>query len=173
MAVLSQSVSYAAILTAVKARLLTAVFDDDAAYVYVSKTKKPRGLPTERWLRVYPGPLAAKALGGGRYDTRVPRSLVVELFTKAQVDAAGDGLTELADDEIGHVVLEEAVLNALHLWTPMSDDATPLPLTPQPMRFAGPGEPPGSDDETKGFVFSSQVYETLYIPPLDITPPGG
>lgn len=162
-----QSASYRAILTSIRAILLSEVLGADG-YCYISKNRAPLGYPTERWIRLYPGKVQAITYGGGRRDTRIERNLVVELFTRMQTDPAGDGYAELVDVDYGHISLEEAIMDSLHGTTPMSDDPVPVPLLPQPIWMIPEGaeEPEEALDST--FITSKLLFKTVYIAPLEI-----
>ena len=202
-----QSVRYTDILRAVKNRLVSRRVTSDRpmtsgetqeSFIYISRTASPAGYPTERWIRIYPGSLGSvsesptgfgvKTHDGGRWDTRAIRSLIVELFTRCDADQVGDGEVSLIGEvdavrrneigaEIGHLSMEEAVIDALHMWVPTNKDINPSipddqikPLTYQPI-FLRSAESPPQDDRSRGYIVSRLVFETAYLMKLEIVLP--
>lgn len=168
MALATQSASYRTILTAVRAKLIEdEVLGTGNELIFINRNGEPKAYANEQWINLYPGPLNQVTYGGGRRDTRIKRPLVVQLFTRTQVDYTGDGTESLTSLEIGHIALEEKIIDALHLRNLFDDDE---PLLFEPMRLASSAEsPPEVDPQSKRlFVTSRLLFETGYIAPLTI-----
>ncbi len=60
--------------------------------------------------------------GGGRYDIRASRKVIVVLWTRAALDELTTDELSLSDDTLGHFVHELAIVNALAGFQPMDAD---------------------------------------------------
>jgi hypothetical protein len=81
--------------------------------------------------------------GSGRYDDRRTRSLELSVRTRVQLDQAGQDLTRLTDASLGHVQMEDRLIDGLQNYQVPGDGSdvwtAPLRLTrlSQPQRLKG------------------------------------
>lgn len=179
----TQRAAFAKILLAIQARMTTGSGIVNSPYCYIVKAQRFPGYAAERWCRLAPGPIVWQSEGGGRWDMRIDRTVVIELYTRLQVDVAGDSTAEITNEETadtpaGHSYLEEEVMEWLHLWMPMSDDLTPVPLLLEPMRLTGASAPISGDAKAPAganyqFTTSTLTFSCLYAPPLSLQVPSG
>jgi hypothetical protein len=169
-----QSASFRLHLLALKARVVTACSLPASRVRITVEGSKPRYVG-EQFVTVTPGHLLPHAdAGAGRYGTDARRVVRVSVHTRASVDEAGSAEHLLTDAEIntalGHVALEEAVMDALHLhWLTYSDEETDeTDLLIEPMRLLEDGSdgPKRPEVKDEGWAVSDLYFELRYVLPL-------
>lgn len=181
MATNPQAYPFAQIALAIQTRLVSAGVVA-SGYAYIGLGNKPPGYPTEKWLRIIPGGISNQDMGGGRWDMNCERNVAVEIYTRFEVDVAGDSTAELTNADtvsspLGHLYFEEQVIEYLHLWTPLSTEIPQKTMTRRPLKLTGSG-PPAKDSGQRvssdgRFVTSTLNFSCEYIPPLSLQVPSG
>jgi len=140
------------------------------------------GFPVER-VRIsarWPDPLAAvgdqdltiRPLGfkvqdkrNSRLETRVYRRIGVMIRTRLGTDYYESGQSWLTDPTLGHIPLEETVLDALLNFIPLDNKFIQNWLS-IPLKLVG-GEDPERQDEDSGNGVEILMFELEYMPPID------
>ena len=186
-----QQSPYALVLLAVQRRLRTAAqlaaLGPMRVWLVTEGTSCPKTL-AEDGLRVRPCP-------GGWTPTRgrfVTRGFAVGLLARFSGDDAGGAerhLPRLAGDDpaadpldpaaaggtyaldaaggLGHLRLEDLVLDALDLWPPTADSPTTA-LTVEPLHAADGGGDVAKPKPGEGFAASSLYFEARFVQPLSL-----
>lgn len=102
--------------------------------------------------------------GAGRYDDRRERSLEVAVRTRVQLDQAGQALQLLTHASLGHLRMEDLVVEALQLFSPPSRRGGVLaaPL------FAGRWTAPQRMKSNPDWVWSTLDVPLSYVRDLDV-----
>jgi hypothetical protein len=106
-------------------------------------------------------------LAGGRITTALTRSLIVTCRTRVSLDESGKDLAWLFGDGnlvLGHLALEEAVVDALHEQTPT--DASGNLLTKEPVKLVGGTEASKEGRDPNSWGSSLLTFSMVYLPPL-------
>jgi hypothetical protein len=172
----SQSASFRLHLLAVKARVVDDCSVDASRVRITMEGSKPRYVG-EQFVTVTPGRLLPSPdAGAGRYGTPARRVIRVSVHTRSNRDEAGSSEKLLTDAEVatalGHVALEEAVMDALHLHdlTYSDDETDETELLIEPMRLLEDGSDGPKRPETKdeGWGVSDLFFEVKYVLPLTL-----
>lgn len=105
--------------------------------------------------------------GSGRADTRLTRRITVTIRTRflepAEVAALTPAQQAALDLNDGHYVLQELVLDCLHLWAPIDKNKNELLV--QPMRLVASAGGEGLPKFPEWWV-SKLIFEIVYSAPL-------
>lgn len=160
--------NFTEILLAVRAYLVSETGLDDTR-VFVSALGAddvPRFSATQDLILRPQGeePLAGIVDGSGRYDRRTRRSFEAIVRTRVLLDQSGRDSVRLTDASLGHLALEDAVVDALELYhlADSAGDALAAPL--RVGRLTGPQRL--RDDRT--WVWSAFTVEVEHRRDLDI-----
>lgn len=174
MATASQSAAFGEILLSVRRRLIDRLGDygvGEDRVLIVTREDKASYL-AERHVRVRS--LSRQLLadpGAGRRGMIVVRTVALDLYTRNTADGAADdtvALTEAKTDsnEGGHLAFEDAVSDALCLWSPTDEDDAAL--TVEPLHEAGPVEDPRRPADEGDYLISTLYVEAKYLLPLTV-----
>jgi hypothetical protein len=100
----------------------------------------------------------------GRLDTRITRDLAVKVVTRLGLDEPDRDRVWLEDQTLGHIVLEESVINALQNFWPT--DVNGNVLTTNPIQLA-PASDPETEEDEPGWGSSLVTFQVSYILPLN------
>ena len=118
---------------------------------------------------IRPGPIQAVetfSTATGRFCPLVTRTLVITLRTRYAVDMSDRSESWVLDAALGHYVLEEAVVAALHDWQPT--DPSGNALTEEDLHFLG-GTSPQKDKRDSQWGQSTLSFSCVYQLPMSPT----
>jgi hypothetical protein len=104
------------------------------------------------------------AQGAGRVETLIHRRLAIKVRTRLAYDSEQDQVGWLTDATLGHLQLEEQVLDSLQNFIPM--DGSSNWLVAQPLQLVGgdqPEDPEGLDGNGESVVY----FDLAYLPALN------
>jgi hypothetical protein len=107
-------------------------------------------------------------LAGGRYTTVFTRRLGATLRTRANLDESFKDQVWYQGDAgivLGHSALEEAVVDALHEFTPT--DSNSNALTVEPMKIIEGNDPSKLMNDQNSWGWSLLMFSIVYMPPLN------
>lgn len=156
-----QGHTISAILTAAKLALVNGTALDESK-VFITLSPNPIKDCFEQHLTLRLGNFQPDSFGGaGRRSTRVKRGLIVTAFTRTYADQIRRDDAWLTDTSVGHYLLEDNTINALHdefLFDPDGNKLTALPL------HWSPGvAPPNKPDADQSWGWSIMVFELDYV----------
>lgn len=160
-----QSSPYAAIVLAVKAKLLLDVFEG-TGHIFIGRN--PSEIPAyiaERCAIVTVGGLETVSnAGAGMWAKPMRRLLTITLASRISIDAAGETEGIWTDDTLGHMYFEEKIVNALDIFNPRNLANTANLLT-EPMHLLESNAdyilPEGQP--AKDIITTQLVFETKYL----------
>ena len=103
--------------------------------------------------------------GAGRWENWRRRILQVSVRTRVQLDPAGQNLVQLTDASLGHLALEDAVMEALEIFNVPGDNDDVLTA---PLR-TGHFSKPEQMKQNPAWVVSTVEVEVLYRRELDVS----
>jgi hypothetical protein len=110
--------------------------------------------------------LSGTVQGAGRVATRAQRMVSVTPRTRLSLDESDRDEEWLTNATLGHFLLEEQIIDALHLFFPLDANGV-APFLVEPMRLME-GDQPGRDRQMpQMFGDTSLVYECVYMVTLD------
>lgn len=96
--------------------------------------------------------------GGGRWENWRTRFLQISVRTRVQLDPAGQNLVQLTDASLGHLALEDLVIEAMELFSTPGDNGDVLTAPLRTGRFAKPEQM----KQNPAWVYSTCDVEALY-----------
>lgn len=99
--------------------------------------------------------------GSGRHDCRRNRTINIFPRTRLLQDPAAQHKYWLTQEEGGHIPNEDAIFDALHLWTPKDEDDNEL--TVQAVRFGPITEPVPARGMNREWGGSQMALEVVYV----------
>lgn len=164
----------ATILEAVKAQIVANTTVTDNRVLLVTKKRIPKFQGDQDCL-ILPGPIQALedfSAAAGRIACIVLRPLVITIRTRFGVDMSDRSDSWITDPTLGHYVLEEALVAALHIYLPT--DSLGNAYTQEPIHWVNSTSPEQDKQDqtwaetTLQFTIKYQIGMTQ-----DITNPGG
>ena len=107
-----------------------------------------------------PAPEDGFTVGAGRHCCLLTRQLQVTPRTRWATDESDRDDLSLLDEVNGHLALEEAVVDALHVWVPT--DAQENWLTAQPLHWLPSAPPVRETPLSRSWVHTDLVFAVRY-----------
>jgi hypothetical protein len=154
--------SLRAILPAIQAQLASVTGLTTNRVLLVQRETTPR-FQGDQDVLVRAGPPQPEdgfELGSGRHAAIVTRLVQVTARTRWAVDESDRDDYALVDEDYGHLALEEAVVNALHIWVPTDRNGNWLSVEPMHWR---PHEAPVHDEPLPAsWLSTSLLFDVRY-----------
>jgi len=159
---------FADILLAVRDRLTEQLELSPARVLVVGSRGKGLKFPAEFYLALRAVGWAPYS-GGGRtyFDVVHARTLAVDILTRSALDSAAEELLSLTREDVGHFDREEAVVDALAEWVPLSAASAKLAI--EPLHLTAPAEDPDRLSPV-GFLSSTVYFDVRYKSPATARP---
>lgn len=104
--------------------------------------------------------------GAGRRGRVTARVVAVDLYSRTTTDAAGADAAAVGDADAGHFAFEDAVADALELYTPVTDAGAALVV--EPVRETDTADDPQRPAELPDYLVSTLYFEAKYTAPYSL-----
>lgn len=158
---------FADILLSIRQRLVEELELPPQRVLILGRKGKPLVFPAEYYLALRSVGWTPYS-GGGRayFDPLHHRVLAVDVLTRCALDTAAEELISLTREDSGHFDREEAVVDTLSEWMPLSlpfsSDSTKLAI--EPLHLTNPAEDPDRLSP-EGFLASTVYFDVRYKSP--------